>query len=648
MWLSVLVPLACTPGSPGTSDASTTNGSITSVSDTNPTTTTDAIPTTSNPSEPSSTDGPEPPCSDGDARCDGHDAREVCQDGEWVEENCNSNEGCASAGACEPCTCNASTCKDPSTLNRCDCFELVEQPCPLASTCTELAGEVACHPQVCTPGVQECVGTGAVKTCSPDGTMFLPEVACDGTELCDDGQCTSACGVVAKNHSSTGCEFWAVDMANVPPSDGFAFGVALSNPSQQQPAEIKIYDRNNNGNEQLLLEGTIQPRDVETFILSGSGNGLEGHYTDDAGFIGTGIAKGRAFRIDSTMPIVATQFNPLGGAVAFTTDASLLLPTHALGTSYYHMAWDRGLGSGSAMVIVATEDNTVINLNSKADTPAGQNGMPAVTAGAEIVLPAIGRYDYIQLAAANQDLSASKIEASAPVAVFGGHSCGRVPNDQIDFCDHIEEQIFPIDTWGSHYVVARSPARNTEPMLWRLIAAADGTNITFSPPVSIGPSSNNLSAGQMIQFTAHGDFEIRSNAATKPVLVAGYTYGCKAAQFDTCPGDPSMVLAVPVEQWLSDYVFLVDFSYSNDNIRLVRSTGQPVEVGCFGVIEDWTPVTDGYESAILNINPGVKDCQPGVNTATSASPFSIMVVGEAASTSYAYPGGMALRPINPG
>ena len=53
-----------------------------------------------------------------------------------------------------------------------------------------------------------------------------------------------------------------------------------------------------------------------------------------------------------------------------------------------------------------------------------------------------------------------------------------------------------------------------------------------------------------------------------PVL-AGYMYGCKATMLQDCPGDPSMVLSVPVEQWLTDYVFLVDYSYTSDKVKLV-------------------------------------------------------------------------------
>src|SRR5690606_37085502 len=114
-----------------------------------------------------------------------------------------------------------------------------------------------------------------------------------------------------------------------------------------------------------------------------------------------------------------------------------------------------------------------------------------------------------------------------------------------------------------------------------------------------------------------------------------------------------MVLMVPVEQWLGDYVFLVDSSYTNDNVRLVRkSMNNNVELGCSGEVpaDDWTPIPGTpYVTATVNINPGEGLCQPGTNTATAkTTTFGIIVVGEAEGASYAYPGGMQLREIAPG
>ena len=636
--LAWLLPGCKGPGEVA-SEGSETTQHITGVSVTESSTQDPSAVTTTTTDTPTSTTNTGP-CDDGEVRCNDSD-RQTCSNNAWTPTPCPSGQGCFGDGDCKPCICDADTCADANTLNVCNCFSVTPEPCPALSGCAEIDGEVACHASVCTPGVSECDGTGSVIGCNDSGTAFLPPVQCAADELCDFGECQPACAVVAKNDSSLGCDFWAVDMTNVPPRDAFVFAVALSNPSATTPVEVTVYDRNKGGLEQVIATDTIQPRDVKIFPLSGTSNNQMGFY---AGFLGTGIAPGRAFRITSKLPIVATQFNPLGGAKAFTTDASLLLPTHALGKSYLHLAWDKGIGAGSSMVIVATEDNTVVTITATVDTPAGQNGMPALIAGVPVVLPPLKRYDYVQVSASNKDLSASKITSTAPVAVFGGHSCGQVPNTDIDFCDHLEEQIFPIDTWGSHYVAMRAPPRNTEPMVWRVLASKDGTKIAFDPPVSIGAQAE-LDGGELIQFTSDGDFDVSSN---EPILLAGYMYGCKATMKAECPGDPSMVLAVPVEQWLTDYVFLVDYSYTTDKVKLVRSKGQLVEVGCFGEVTEWTDITKDYQSAVVNINPGDRNCEPGTNTATGVAPFSIMVLGEAASTSYAYPGGLALKPINPG
>ncbi|WP_293275171.1 hypothetical protein [Nannocystis sp.] len=250
-------------------------------------------------SEPTTTGDPPTttttgPCETGEARCLNAEKRQVCLGNAWVDEPCNPNEGCFGEGTCKPCVCDAATCDGPDTLNVCHCFSLDPEPCPPLTGCAELDGEVACHPMVCTPSSSECDGPGTVIACNDSGTAFLPPTQCGTTDMCDFGECLPACEVVAKNDSSLGCDFWAVDMANVPPRDAYVFAVALSNPSETTPVQVTIYDRNDNGSEQVIAEDTIQPRDVKVFPLSGSSNGQKGFYAGDAGFLGTGIAPGRA------------------------------------------------------------------------------------------------------------------------------------------------------------------------------------------------------------------------------------------------------------------------------------------------------------------------------------------------------------------
>lgn len=647
----VFVLAACPPGPSLTSgsDSETTVASATAA--------TTGQTTGSSSSSPGTGHGTDEPtsgsaCVEPDERCHGA-THQICVGGAWVDDPCPTGTACRGGdGTCQMCTCNfPPTCLDDKTLETCSCFEIDQTICPNGQVCDADAG--ACRPKVCEPNVAECVGTGGFKVCNPYGTDFGETVACAGDELCDDenATCGPACEVIAKRESSLGCEFWGVDMSNYPPRDKYVYAVALSNPSLTETVTVEIFDGNtNNGGEQKLLGGVIAPRQVKVFLLSGTSKDGDqvGYYPGDAGFNGSGIALGRAFRIASNLPIVATQFNPLGGADAFTTDASLLLPTHALGDEYYHLAWDEGIGSGSALVVVATEDQTTVTIRPTVNVPAGQNGMPPLQKGiaTNIVLD---RYDYLQLAVNTGDLTGSHIKTDKPVAVFGGHSCGNVPAVGVASCDHLEEQIFPIDTWGNQYIALRAPRRGNEDMHWRVLARGEGATVTFNPkPEGLAQAVNTIPPGGFLEFAAGGDFHISSN---HPILVAGYMYGSGATGTEGDPGDPSMVLMVPIEQWLSDYVFLVDSSYTNDNVRLVRKAdARNLQLGCLGPIPEnhWQPLagTD-FLTATVNINPGEGNCKPGTNVASApeGGTFGIVVIGEATGASYAYPGGMRLKPI---
>jgi hypothetical protein len=95
---------------------------------------------------------------------------------------------------------------------------------------------------------------------------------------------------------------------------------------------------------------------------------------------------------------------------------------------------------------------------------------------------------------------------------------------------------------------------------------------------------------------------------------------------------------------------LVDSSYKQDYTKLVRPNGAQISLACFGVIPEnrWTPIgNSGYDWASIQMNPGEANCAVGTNEATGDQPFGIIVLGQSDAASYAYPGGLALAPINP-
>ncbi len=586
-------------------------------------------------------------CQDGDQQClDG--VHQTCFGGVWQNDPCDPGSFCDEATeSCTACVCDPGEfgdCLDANTLGMCksDCSGYEPLVCDMG-----ICFEGVCLDLICTPDEAICLDDNSFHTCNELGTEWGDPVICDPGDSCLDGACISDCLIAELTKSNVGCEFWGIDMANLPPRDKFTYAVAVSNPSFTDAATITIYDRNG-GNEQMLLSDSVDPRDVRVFNLSGSHAGFTSFYNaQDAGFLGNGIAKGRAFRVLASQPVIATQFNPIGGSSGYTTDASLLLPTHALGEDYIHLDWNLGFGTGAALNVIATEEDTILTVTPTVNTPAGINGLLAMTAGVPSQV-ALDQYDYLQLGASDLNLTGSTITSNKPVAVFGGHACASIPNKSILYCDHLEEQLMPLETWGTEYVASRNPIRGGEPMRWRIVAAEDGTTIDFEPAVTIGAQAQ-LDAGEWLEFDDLIDFHVLAN---KPISVAGYMHSCGTVMPNqNCPGDPSMVLMVPVEQYQQDYVFLVDSNYDEDFAKLIRPNGVPVTLDCLlGLVPEnrWTVIgNSGYEWATIDMNPGEATCQPGTNQASAPEGFGVIIYGQSSRASYAYAGGLSLETINP-
>ena len=74
------------------------------------------------------------------------------------------------------------------------------------------------------------------------------------------------------------------------------------------------------------------------------------------------------------------------------------------------------------------------------------------------------------------DLSGTFVSSDKPIWVVGANNCANVPTG-VTYCDHIEEQLLPLDYWGKKYVGAHSPKRGSEKHYWRVYAGEDNTTI---------------------------------------------------------------------------------------------------------------------------------------------------------------------------
>lgn len=408
--------------------------------------------------------------------------------------------------------------------------------------------------------------------------------------------------------------------------------------------------------------------------------------------------------IDCDSPGVCTQTSAgrRCGYGTFSNDASLLLPSHILGTGYVAVTPGHShinsppdqIARSSQVVIVATQDNTVVTVRASAVTLAG-TGIPAMAVN-ESRNFTLNSYDVLALASATagpdvecqnftgaswcrkgNDLTGTVITSDKPIAVFGSNPCLNVPWSR-PYCDHVEEQIFPFATWGKNFVAVPShPLRlnnnnfssNPPPDHFKIVAGA-ATTLTLTPPpaasdvlaptnclagTSLAANNCQLAGGSYVEFKSLRAFTITS---TNPIAVAQFLPGqgqVTGAPTDPKQGDPSMILLPPVEQWRSRYTVLASTGLQDNYLALTIDGTKVQSVSVDGVVVTGFAAIAGTNFLVKNhpVGTGTHTIQvtarPGQTTLPGAG---VTIYGYDAQVSYGYTGGLDLTTIvtgiNPG
>ena len=490
----------------------------------------------------------------------------------------------------------------------------------------------------CMPGTRWCEDLDVVE-CDDDGGGASIVQTCDGSvgDTCVAGACLTLCEQADAARSSIGCRFYGVDLEQYPDDHVWMpYAIAVSNVNETFQAHVTV-DRRTHGAWVTFDERTIDPRSLAVLDLP------------NAQLSGTDIGD-YAYRLDSDVPLIAYQFNPLDGVESFSSDASLLLPTSAWDTEYLVPSWPANDDSCGELVVVAAHDDTEVVVVPAADTAAG-GPVPAGLAGMLMEPIVLDEGDVLQLRCDDPgtDLEGSSLEADKPVGVFASHMCATVPVD-VCCCDHLEEQVFGLQTWGTEYVAARLPVRRgtVEPVYWRLLAGNLPTTLTFeAEPGVIGLPGGPLElvqgeSGELEiwgDIADPGDFRVTGTEAFLAVQYMGSTGDPGDGQ-----GDPCMAQAVPTEQFLGTYVVLVPETWENDLLVLVRQAGATVTL-------------DGTDVDTLEPGPYDGEVPPywevlrievddGVHVLAGSAPFGVLVAGYDLYDSYCYPGGLDQELIN--
>ena len=515
-------------------------------------------------------------------------------------------------------------------------------------------------------------GSGAAGASGMGGSgLVLIDGGGDGA--CTD--CLNPCDAAVATRQSVGCEYYATMMDSMLGDVCFAVFVAntssvpahLTVEYSGSELDIAAFARIPSGAGPGLTyqpfdpSAGLPPDQVVVLFLSGPTGNVElpAVACPVRSAIPTGVflsktGVGRSFRIASDVPVVAYQMNPYGGAGTSVTGASLLLPTSVWDSNYIVASAFSDASTSTSLNVVAQANATRVTIVPVRPV-AGGDRIPASPAGVpfDIVLD---RGEHAQIT--QEDLTGSVLSADQPVGLMAGHECMEIP-DGVLACDHGEQMVPPIRALGNEYVGVMHRPRGSEPAVFRIIGAADGTSLSFSSDVG-GPQS--LGLGEVFQFTTREPFVVKSQDEDHPFLLFTHMVGVNYASVPNNAGDPDSVLGVPPEQFLSHYVFFTDPTFPETNLVVVRKkvdgSFADVVLDCAGPLTGFTPLGD-YEwtraDLITGNFEGVGGCSTGRHVIDSENPFGLWIWGwgssvteaQTTSVSYGYPGGMNVKPINP-
>lgn len=392
------------------------------------------------------------------------------------------------------------------------------------------------------------------------------------------------------------------------------------------------------------------------------------------------------FFIDADQPVVAYQFSPYCCNFTATNDASLLLPIATLQSRYRVLSYpsmkldNQGILSLQPYIyVVAQEDDTTVVVQSPTQLTDdfGEIGQRADPTQAEqknwsFTLKR-GEAKALRIPQdQDADLSGALVASDKPIAVFSGHPCTFVPRQRWA-CDHLEEQLPPADILGKDYLLpsfktrnpkydpSLNPANPGEQLYWRISADADA-QITFEPSLkeldTVAPSNPvtpncrdllsgstlKLKEGQTCEFGTQQALTLSSDA---PVIVGGVLSGHQSTGLEGYgkqAGDPALFILPPSEQFRTSYSFVTAPTFKKTYAVILAQDNATValdgqQISSRKQLELERVSLDGKTWRVYSI-----ELDPGVHQLKAASAFGLVVYAYDDYVSYAFPGGLDLRP----
>ncbi|XP_040977901.1 IgGFc-binding protein-like [Aquila chrysaetos chrysaetos] len=238
-----------------------------------------------------------------------------------------------------------------------------------------------------------------------------------------------------------------------------------------------------------------------------------------------------------------------------SVDSAVVYPVHNWGTEYHVVTPNVGTDRYGEFVVAAWDEPTVVDVHLKAAVTYQGRSYPRGS-----VLPIrLEPFQAAQLQSPS-DMSGTRIVAQKPVAVFTGHTCLA----RFAHCDHLVEQLQPVSSWGTTFIVPPLPFETQSDIIY--VSTSQPTRVESQHGVTKSVRELRPSRSTLYGLQALNTLYLSANAGVQVIFFADG--GNKDAIFY----DPFFMTIPDVSSYCHSYKIFALEGYDNYALLIAKTS----------------------------------------------------------------------------
>ncbi|XP_015265734.1 PREDICTED: IgGFc-binding protein-like [Gekko japonicus] len=298
--------------------------------------------------------------------------------------------------------------------------------------------------------------------------------------------------------------------------------------------------RTSHGDFKLIISGYAPETSVTIYmkrpalravIQVNEGQTLSATIPREAEMVGTGLFDSTVIvRADKDISVHSVNSKPT------SVDTTIVYPVTSLGTEYYIVTPTVGTDRYREFAIIAWDEPTSVDIHLKGTVTFQRK---KYFHGDKISI-ALSPYQAVQLQS-EVDVSGTKIVSQKPVAVYSGHTC---VSRQVS-CDHVSEQLLPVSSWGTDFIVPSLPF-DTE---YDIVYVSTSQKTQVDTQIGASKSNRDLTAARAHLYGIQGSTAM-SLSANSGIQVTFFSDG---GTHGSLHYDPFFMAIPPVSSYCQAY-----------------------------------------------------------------------------------------------